>query len=104
MTLARRRVPRIAAVALTLLCGAGLLLGLRVRRAGRLGAGVTAKQLCSCIFVDGRDEASCRRDLPPGTDPIRTTVDQVARTVRASGLLRAERMARYNDGSGCALE
>jgi hypothetical protein len=105
MRLGRRRGARIAAGVLTVLFGAGLLLGFRLRRIERLGGGVTAKQLCSCIFVDGRGEAACRSDLPPFTDPIRAAVDATARTVRTRGLLLgAERMARYRDGSGCTLQ
>lgn len=103
MMFARRPAVRIVAALVILLSGAGLLVGLRTRRVMALGAGVTAKQMCSCIFVDGRDEAGCRSDLPPGTDPVRLTIDQAARTVRAWTLL-ADRMARYREGSGCTLQ
>jgi hypothetical protein len=101
---ARRSLAWTAAVFLTLLGGAGLLVGLRFHRNARLLAGLTAKQLCSCIFVDGRDEASCRSDLLPIDDSVQPAVDQAARAVRARVPLLADRTARYRDGSGCALE
>ena len=36
-----------------------------LRIQSEVGAGYVAKELCSCIFVGGRDPASCRPDIPP---------------------------------------
>jgi len=104
MRVTRRTVTRMALALLIVLGGAGLVVGLRFHGTARLLAGLTAKQLCSCIFVDGRDEASCQSDLLPFDDSVQPVVDQLARAVRAKVPLLADRTARYHDGSGCALE
>jgi hypothetical protein len=101
---ARRIATWIAAALFLLTCGFGLLVGREFRRVARLAAGVTAKQLCSCIFVDGSAEAVCRSDLPPGYDPVQAAVDRERRTVRAWLPMLAARAATYRDGSGCTLQ
>jgi hypothetical protein len=103
MRRARRVLVWTAAGLLVGLVGAALVIGPSLRRVARIGAGVAAKQLCSCVFVAGRDEAGCRSDLPPGTDPVRVVVDHAGRTVRAWVPLLADRMAGYRDGTGCTL-
>jgi hypothetical protein len=104
MTRGRRRRAWSAAVLLAVLCGAGLLVGRNVRRIEQIRAGVTAKQMCSCIFVDGRDEAGCRSDVPPIYDAVRVAVDQQTRAVQAWVPIVAYRTAAYRDGSGCTLQ
>jgi hypothetical protein len=79
------------------------VVALDARRAARIWAGLAAKQTCSCVFVDGRDQAACLRDLPPATDGVQVAVDREAGSVRARSLL-ADRIARHRDGSGCALQ
>ena len=81
-----------------------LLVGARIRRIANILAGLAAKQLCSCVFVDGGDEDRCRADLPPMTDRVRTQVDRAARSARATVRRLAERTARSRDGAGCTLE
>lgn len=67
-----------------------------------IGAGFVAKQLCSCLFVGGRDEASCRLDLGP--EFARVNAERFADGVRAWVPLLAARTARHREGSGCTLD
>ena len=80
------------------------VVGLRVRYGAQadIGAGFGAKELCSCIFVGGRDYESCRRDLGPEMEPVKSKV--VGNAVEAWVPLLASRTARFHDGTGCTLE
>jgi len=100
----RRRLAWLATALLIVLCSIGLLVGSELRRLARLRSGVTAKLLCSCIFVDRRDEAGCRSDLHPGYDSVQAAIDRAGTTVRAWVPIFAERVAAYRDPSGCTLE
>jgi hypothetical protein len=77
-------------------------LRIRYRDPADIGAGYGAKQLCSCIFVGGRDYEACRRDLGPEMKPVRTEV--VGEAVRAWVPLLASRTARFQEPTGCTLE
>src|SRR5262245_52739738 len=104
MTPGRRRLVWIAAALLIVFSASGFVVGRQARNVARIQAGVTAKQLCSCVFVDGRDETLCRSDLPPGYDPVHAVVDHAQRAVHAWLPLLAQRAAAYRDGSGCTLQ
>ena len=67
-----------------------------------IGAGFVAKQVCSCIFVGGRDEQACRLDLGPELEPVRS--ERLADGVHAWVPLLASRSARFREGTGCTLE
>jgi hypothetical protein len=92
----------IALVALTVGGAALVVPGMHER--SYMGAGYVAKQLCSCVFVAGRDMASCRADLTESSDPIRAEVLDAEQAVRAWVPVLAERRATYTDGTGCTLE
>lgn len=70
-----------------------------------VGAGYAAHQVCSCMFVADRSEASCRRDLPPDMAPVRSErIERDGRPgVRAWVPIYAERVALYDPGLGCTL-
>jgi len=76
----------------------------RMRLAPRadIGAGFMAKQLCSCVFVGGRDEAACRLDFGP--ELARVRVERLSDGVRAWVPLLASRSAHHHEGSGCTLD
>ncbi len=100
-----RRALLVVAIALAILLVAGaafVLPGLLQR--SRIGSGYVAKQLCSCVFVAGRDLSACRADLTADADPVRAELLAADRAVRAFVPLLAERIARYTDGTGCTLE
>jgi len=101
----RRAAPWIVAAAVALVAGRALSGWLHVRRLARYGVAVTAKQMCSCIFVDGRDEAGCRGDMPEGTEHLRVAVDRADDTVHARNpFFLVERRAHHHEGTGCTLE
>ena len=72
-----------------------------IRGQSEVGAGYVAKELCSCIFVGGRDLASCRPDIPPTMDAVEAEVG--ADRVRAFVPAFAERIARHEPPFGCVL-
>ena len=66
-----------------------------------IGAGYVAKELCSCVFVGGRELDSCRPDIPPSMDAIEAELG-VGR-VRAFVPYLGERIARFEPPFGCVL-
>jgi hypothetical protein len=99
------RKPKLKTIALfafgALLAAAGVA---RIRLAPQadIGAGFVAKQVCSCLFVGGRDEQACRFDLGPELAPVR--MQRLADGVLAWVPLLAARSARFREGTGCTLE
>lgn len=73
-----------------------------LRARARVGQGYVAKQLCSCVFVAGRDLAACRADLPADADLIQAEAS--ADGVRAWLALLGERRARFTPEHGCTLD
>lgn len=109
----RRRWGRWSAVAaLLLVAAAAVLLGLVPGVMGRyrastpaLAAAYRAKETCSCVFVEGRDEASCRAWTVATPNIARAEVDRAAKAVRARALGFWTARARFvGGGRGCVLE
>ncbi|MGH2898622.1 MAG: hypothetical protein ACRDMZ_08100 [Solirubrobacteraceae bacterium] len=75
----------------------------RARALSRLGTGYVAKQMCSCMFVDGREYASCRPDIPASMDRVETEILTTPPGVRAKVRFLAEREAHYDPDTGCTL-
>lgn len=100
------------ALALLLVAAAAVLLGLVPGVMGRyrastpaLAAAYRAKETCSCVFVEGRDEEYCRAWTVATPDVARAEVDRAARVVRARALLLWTAQARFvGEGRGCVLE
>ena len=67
-----------------------------------VGEGYVAKQVCSCMFVGGRDFAACRADVPASMDPIQA--EALRDGVRAWVVPFGERRARYLPDRGCTLD
>ncbi len=93
--------------------GVGLVLGLGfgffrwylpTRHAVDIGAAMLAKQVCSCIYLAGRDVADCRADQFETMDPIRLEVLRDEGRVRAWIPTLGERTAIHREGLGCTLE
>jgi hypothetical protein len=102
----RRRVLREAAVAaaaggLLVFAGVGLA---RVSRLAAIGEGYVAKQGCSCVFLNDRELADCRADMPPTMRDIRAALQRDPPGVRAWLPGLGARTARFHEGSGCTLE
>ena len=104
-----RKFARRALWALLLSCALGAAwLVLAPPELIRVGAGYTAKIVCSSVFISGRDpDAVLRLDVQASGHPLlrlmRVSVDREARVVRA-GLfgLAGNGLAVARDGTGCA--
>ena len=94
----RRRIGIAVLAALLLVAGVAYQ---RVRAQASVGAGYVAKEVCSCVFVAGRDAESCRSDVPDSMDPVQ--YELVPDGVRAFVRGFAERVARFEPGFGCTL-
>jgi hypothetical protein len=70
-----------------------------------LAAAYRAKETCSCVYVQGRDEEHCRAWTVASPDLARAELDRAARAVRARALGFWSARARYVDARrGCVLE
>ena len=73
----------------------------------QIGSAYVAKQMCSCLFVAGRSEASCRPEFKgQGIGSFTVVADRSQLPARASvtatlGKLVAE--ARYSRRYGCSI-
>lgn len=71
-----------------------------------IGAHYIAKQMCSCLFVAGRSEASCRTEFKPAIDNFAATLDRhrlpdaAKVTARAPGVTGE---ATYDRRYGCVV-
>ena len=69
-----------------------------------IAAAVTAKDLCSCVFVAGRDEAFCDEWTRKSPNIASHHVDYEAMTVRSRALGMAKTVARYEgELTGCVI-
>ncbi|MDQ2860000.1 MAG: hypothetical protein M3T55_04580 [Pseudomonadota bacterium] len=71
-----------------------------------IGAAYIAKQVCSCLFVVGRSEASCRAEFKPDIDPFTVAIDRAG--LPASGKVTASLgpvvgEATYASRFGCVV-
>jgi hypothetical protein len=64
-----------------------------------------AKEMCSCIFVFGRDEDFCKAWVKAAPDLKTLRIDRGARTVESQAVLLWGARARFVDERrGCVLE
>ncbi len=68
------------------------------------GSAYGARVGCSCLYVEGRELASCESDFEPGMEMVSLSNDPETRTVTASVPLLGSAKARYAGLSGCLLE
>lgn len=72
----------------------------------QIGSAYFAKQLCSCLFVVGRTELSCRAEFKPQIDAFKITIDR-SRLPRSAtvttNLGPATALASYAPRFGCVL-
>lgn len=69
-----------------------------------VGAAYGARIGCSCVYVQGRDIASCRTDFEPGMEMVSIELVENARAIRASVPMLANRTARFEGPTGCVLD
>ncbi len=72
----------------------------------RTGATYVAKQMCSCLFLTRRSEASCRTDFAGYVNLYtlrvdRTAMPRTAKVTTSLAIFRGE--AVYEDGYGCRI-
>ena len=87
-----------------ILVGAGAAY-VMVRPYAQIGATYVAKQMCSCVFVAGRSEASCHAEFEPDIDRFKVSVRRGKPghgSVRTS-LAIFSGVARYAEGYGCTV-
>lgn len=112
MSRGRRILLGVVVLGALLAAAAALLLGLVPGVMGRyrastpsLAVAYRAKETCSCVFVEGRDEDFCRAWTVATPDVARAEVDRARRVVRARALLLWSATARFaGEGRGCVLE
>ena len=97
---ARRIVGGVATFATLALFGLAWL----AWRGGEIVSGYTAKMLCSCVFVSGRNATAClHEDLGGYAGLFEARVDLTGRAVDSRSLLVGGARAEYHDGLGCTL-
>jgi hypothetical protein len=72
----------------------------------QIGATYIAKQDCSCLFVEGRSEASCTAEFSPDINRFRVAIDRShlpasAKVTTRLAIFSGE--ATYAEGFGCAV-
>ncbi|HKS56805.1 MAG TPA: hypothetical protein VJS12_16040 [Steroidobacteraceae bacterium] len=91
----------IAIIVLVVLVGAAMFFGRDTWTTAKLGTVYVAKQTCSCLFVAGRSEDSCRTDYDPAAiKPL--TVEKQEHGVKVTalgGIVSAQ--AEFEQGFGC---
>ncbi len=86
------------------LIGAALAAGyVLLRPTAVLGTGYVAQRTCSCLFVSGRGEGACARELGAGTETIGYSVDDGERSVTASVYGLYASTATHRAATGCQL-
>ena len=73
---------------------------------GQIGNRYLAKQICSCVFVTGRTEGSCRKEFEPDIRQFTVSISHGPRG--ASGEVRTrlavfEGRATFDPRYGCAI-
>jgi len=83
---------------------AGLVWGYRaVKPYGEIGTTYIAKQLCSCVFLTGRTDASCHAEFEPDIDRMSVRIDHAKGRVSARLAIFAN-SASYSPQYGCRIE
>lgn len=71
---------------------------------GELAVRQKAKEMCSCLFVQRRDEAYCRDWTKVTPDLAKPKVDYARQRVTATALGFYRSAASFRPGLGCALD
>lgn len=94
-----------AVAALLAACGGGSSSRQYLNNDLVLASGHAARDMCSCTFVMGMDEAYCLAYTRASPDVARYSIDREKKTVEASALVLWGARARYvGPRFGCVLE
>jgi hypothetical protein len=80
----------------------GLGVAYQARKYGEVAAGFIARQMCGCLYVQNRDEQSCRAEIGSQIDGAQIVYLDERVIVNFSGLNQAE--ARLKPGYGCNVQ
>lgn len=70
----------------------------------QLASGFSAKEVCSCLYVQRRDEADCAEWTRVSPNVARFKVDDATKTVTAKALGMGRQVARWQDEqTGCVV-
>jgi hypothetical protein len=86
--------------------GGGAYAWRQVAPYGEIGSVYIAKQYCSCLFVTGRPETSCKAEYKPDIDKFTLSVDRsrMPATARVSARMAVfEGVATYDSRFGCTV-
>jgi hypothetical protein len=100
-----RKLPsfsNIVGVVLLCLFVVALVVGFQARKYGQVAAGFVARQMCSCLYVQAREEASCRAEIGPQIKGAQIVYMEERVIVNYSGLDQAE--SRLVPGYGCNVQ
>jgi hypothetical protein len=100
-----RKLPSFSTVVGAVLIGlfiVALAVGYQARKYGVIAAGFVARQMCSCLYVQNRDENSCKADIGSQIKGAKIIYMEERVIVNYYGLDSAE--ARLKPGFGCNVE
>ncbi|MEM9458262.1 MAG: hypothetical protein AAGF11_29065 [Myxococcota bacterium] len=111
MTGSPRRRKRRRRLALGLVLGLATAAGLSAacgegydNNDGELAVRQRAKEMCSCVFVQRRDEAYCRSWTKVTPDVAKPEVDYGRKRVTATALAFYRSVASFHEGRGCTID
>lgn len=91
-------------LALAVLLVAGIAYALPAMRAySQTGAAYSARVVCSCRYIGGRELGDCEKDLEPGMEIVSLSEAADAKRIDATVPLLASESAEYRQGWGCVL-
>ncbi len=96
----------IAGGLLALIIAGAAIAYVMIRPYAQIGATYIAKQMCSCLFVAGRSEASCHAEFKPDIDRFQLKVHRGARPGRNAVRARLfvfSGASSYTEGYGCTV-
>lgn len=89
---------------LVVLLVAGIAYALPAMRAySQTGAAYSARVVCSCRYIGGRELGDCEKDLEPGMEIVSLSEAADAKRIDATVPLLASESAEYRTGWGCVL-
>ena len=74
-----------------------------LRAYSQTGAAYSARVVCSCRYIGGRELGDCEKDLEPGMEVVSLSEAADTKRIDATVPLIAAESAEYRDGWGCVL-
>lgn len=90
------------AIAVIVLCVIAYLYP-SLRAYSQTGAAYSARVVCSCRYIGGRELGDCEKDLEPGMEVVSLSEAADAKRIDATVPLMAAESAEYRQGWGCVL-